>query len=75
MFAAAGQKFATAAGKQCLDVDLAGGAKSYRIELYACNDKNRGGENQMFTWDEATGILSPAWFGTMGSCVSVCTRA
>ena len=72
-FVGSGQKFVAAGGKQCLDVDLAGGAtKSYRIELYACNDKNGGGKNQQFTWDEATGILSPAWFGTMGSCVSVC---
>lgn len=64
------QRFITN-GTMCLDVDL-GRNTDYRVELYACNRKNGGGRNEQFEFDEATGILSSLWFGSMTSCVAVC---
>lgn len=58
---------------ECLDVDL-GPGHDYRVELFRCNTVNAGGRNQQFEFDQATGILSPLWFGSMQACVAVCGR-
>ena len=69
--------------QRCLDVDVggrstsaavadSGDALAYPLELSKCNGAFKGGINQQFDYDEATGILSPLMFGSEISCVVVC---
>ena len=62
-----------AAGNKCLDVDQGSTSKN-RLELFECNNNFDAGENQMFDYDEATGILSPRLYGAEASCVVSCQK-
>lgn len=62
---------------QCLDVDakrMQGGAP-HSLETYRCNTAFKGGTNEKFSFDEATGQLSSALYSSMTSCVAVCTQS
>lgn len=61
---------------QCLDVDakhLPNGAP-HSLETYKCNTAFKGGANQKFGLDDATGQLDSSMYSSMTSCVAVCSR-
>ncbi len=58
---------------QCLEVDLnAPPSGYYNIDLNDCNDDHYAGQNQMFDFDQATGIVSSELFNSMATCIMAC---
>lgn len=58
----------------CFDVDMAG-ADPYAgtvIQEYKCNGAFKGGANQKFAFDPATGILSSSLYAEGQSCLTAC---
>ena len=44
----------------------------HNLETYHCNTAFKGGENQKFALDQATGQLDSSLYSSMTSCVAVC---
>lgn len=69
----------TTIGEQvkCLDWDAAGTSapQAHAIDVYACNSAYRGGANQRWAYDQATGALSSGLFSSESSCLAVCDPA
>ena len=61
---------------QCLDVDAkkqpSGLPQS--LETYKCNTAFKGGANEKFGLDQATGQLDSSLYSSMTSCVAVCAH-
>lgn len=62
---------------QCLDVDAqkqpSGAPQS--LETYKCNTAFKGGANEKFGLDQATGQLDSSLYSSMTSCIAVCAQS
>ena len=62
---------------QCLDVDARAQPSGVpqSLETYKCNTRFKGGANEKFGLDQATGQLDSSLYSSMTSCVAVCAKS